>query len=183
MNLKNGFIHLGIIAVFVVGLAVFASVKIFADSAAPQRVLENVNQARCQIRANTPACMDSDNDGWSDATERYLITDPNAACPGDANHSAWPPDINNDRQITEADGDLFKNENLFNSKAGDPNFNRRFDLNQDHRINLSDVLKFNRYLEQTCTAPESNPTTTPNPTPDTDQPTTPPITNDIFTTQ
>jgi len=48
------------------------------------------------IAINTACVVDSDGDGWSDAAETMIGTDPLDNCPDSAADDAWPADINND---------------------------------------------------------------------------------------
>jgi plastocyanin len=56
-----------------------------------------------QMRGRIDVIQDTDGDGWSDATESIIGTDPLDACPDNTSDNAWPPDINNDRLITFGD--------------------------------------------------------------------------------
>jgi CSLREA domain-containing protein len=46
---------------------------------------------------------DSDTDGWSDAAEGVIGTDPLDACRDDPSDNAWPPDFNNDSFVDISD--------------------------------------------------------------------------------
>jgi len=47
------------------------------------------------IAINTACVVDGDGDGWSDAAETMIGTDPLDNCPDDPSDNAWPADINN----------------------------------------------------------------------------------------
>jgi len=104
-----------------------------------------------------PTDTDDDNDSWVDAgppvsgkaSEAYLATDSLADCAVNEYHSAWPLDINNDKNITM--GDIFNYAGLLGSHYGDGKFRKRLDLNADGYITMSDVYQFAGRLGQTCT--------------------------------
>jgi subtilisin family serine protease len=89
---------------------------------------------------------DSDCDGWSDAEEIYLGTNPHSHCaatttPNDEHPNAWPPDFNSDRRVTMAD--VLSFNQVLGKSDRDPGWNPRWDLNLDGKIALSDVLRLN----------------------------------------
>jgi len=90
---------------------------------------------------------DSDNDGFIDAIEQYIGTDPLDACPDDKNDPAWPPDINNDRSVDILDVLMYK------PKLAPAPYDKRYDLNTDGSVNILDVLLFKQYLWKSCTNP------------------------------
>jgi hypothetical protein len=87
---------------------------------------------------------DDDGDGWSDAAEGFMRTDPLNACPLDAYHDAWPPDINNDASANILD--LLRYKPIV---AG--LYDRRYDLNVDGEGNILDVLLYKWELGKSCT--------------------------------
>ncbi|MGB6836738.1 MAG: thrombospondin type 3 repeat-containing protein, partial [Dehalococcoidia bacterium] len=94
---------------------------------------------------------DSDGDGFNDALEIYLGTDPLDACPDDPSDSAWPLDINNDGVITVM-GDVLNFRGRVGATPGDPNWWQRLDLNGDGVISvMGDVLLYRGNIGQTCT--------------------------------
>jgi Bacterial TSP3 repeat/Dockerin type I domain len=88
---------------------------------------------------------DTDCDGFTNAQELFVGTDPNRAC----GVNAWPPDINNDLKVNLSD--VLKYVPVFNSSAPGPPYNVRYDLNGDSKINLSDVLMFVPFFNRSCT--------------------------------
>ncbi len=79
---------------------------------------------------------DDDCDGFTTPHEEYIGTDPLDACPDDINHAAWPPDMNNDTQITISD--VIKG---FYGKILVPEkYDRRSDLGADGWLSIRDVL-------------------------------------------
>lgn len=90
---------------------------------------------------------DRDYDGFLDNVEEYLKTDSGDNCADNNADAAWPPDLNNDRKVNQADSDLFKGK--LNKKVN--NFLlQRFDLNKDGIVTLQDVLMLNRYQGASC---------------------------------
>ena len=92
---------------------------------------------------------DQDRDGFSDQVEGYVGTDKADNCADDVNDAAWPPDINNDKTVNTLDVGAFRS--VFSSKVGDANYNRRYDLNADQVINLSDIYILRNYNGKSCT--------------------------------
>lgn len=77
---------------------------------------------------------DSDKDGWSDTVETLLGTNPNRFCPTSSNDNAWPPDVTNDGAVTGKD--ISK---LLSYINGTYQYNKRYDLNLDGRIDSLDL--------------------------------------------
>ncbi len=72
-----------------------------------------------------PVCVDHDTDGFTDAVENYIGTDPYKSC----GTNAWPADFNNDKKVTLQDLTSFSAPVArLNTSAGNPNYNRRWDL-------------------------------------------------------
>jgi len=86
---------------------------------------------------------DDDGDGWSDAKEGFMRTDPLSACPLDSRHDAWPPDINNDRAINIQDIVLFRS-------PMNGTYDRRYDLNTDGRVSIQDILTYRGLIGRQC---------------------------------
>jgi len=112
----------------------------------------------------TPDCQellsdtDDDNDGFSDVLEAYLAADSLANCPGHPYHgapqypyhSAWPLDINNDKNVTVV-GDVSNFTGLIGSGYGDGKFRKRLDLNADGLLTVvGDVAQFSGNIGQSC---------------------------------
>ena len=88
---------------------------------------------------------DTDGDGFSDAAETFMGTDPIKACPAtsianDESIDAWPPDIDDD-QIVDITDIAQLGPPVYESTAGDPNYSKRKDLNNDGVNNIQDVDK------------------------------------------
>jgi len=96
---------------------------------------------------------DSDADGFVDAVEVYLPTDPLASCAGQPPHDAWPLDVNMDGMVTVA-GDVLPYAGRIGESDGPPpsvNWRQRLDLNTDGRITVAgDVLKFAGNIGRIC---------------------------------
>jgi hypothetical protein len=88
--------------------------------------------------------LDDDGDGWSDAKEGFMRTDPLSACPIDRLHDAWPPDINNDRAVNILDVSMFRSP-----LSGA--YDRRYDLTTDGKVNILDVGLYRSLLGMSCT--------------------------------
>jgi len=75
------------------------------------------------------ATVDSDGDGYDDATEAYLGTDPLDDCPDYVGDDAWPPDLDADGDVDI--WDILEMKPGLGSREGDPGFSQRRDLNAD----------------------------------------------------
>lgn len=104
----------------------------------------SLRQEGQESKAAGPAADDADVDGFSDSVEKYVGTDPKLNC----GNNAWPPDINNDKLVNQADLDLVKPH--WQSKIGDKNYNKRVDLNADKRINSLDYSPILRFFDSAC---------------------------------
>jgi len=128
----------------------------------------NPEQTNTDVRVNPPgdalgdACdPDDDNDGYTDALEWYLGTDPLDNCPnpqagpsGTYRSDAWPLDINRDPFITGV-GDLLNYRgNMMKQVSADPPGSwalARLDLNQsDFITTLGDVALYSGMAGATC---------------------------------
>jgi hypothetical protein len=78
--------------------------------------------------------LDSDGDGFTDAVELKIGTDPYHACGIDA----WPPDLNNDGKDNSTDL-LISAKNQATS-LGAANYIKRYDMNADGKVNSTDLL-------------------------------------------
>jgi len=90
---------------------------------------------------------DSDGDGFTDAVETYIGTDPFDSCPDDPTDDAWPPDIDKDMRVTI--GDVL----YFRLKLRPNPYDPRFDLNADSEVNIGDVLMYAPIMGARCTNP------------------------------
>jgi hypothetical protein len=90
--------------------------------------------------------LDDDGDGFLDELEGYLGTDPLNGCPAHVSDSAWPPDIDNDQNVSVMDVLEFKDYILTTV----PPSLARFDLVHDGEITIQDVLAIKPYIFGTC---------------------------------
>ena len=98
--------------------------------------------------------LDSDGDGFTNVLELYLGTDFTKACPQtstakDEEPDAWPPDFDDNRKVDMLDVLALKQH--FNTKEGDANYSRRYDLDTNGSIELLDVNILKQSFNQTCT--------------------------------
>ena len=120
-------------------------------------------------RGQASALVDADGDGFSDAAEKFVGTDPARACnqttaANDEATDAWPPDVNDDTRVTVQDVVLFRQ--VYGSSSGDGAYDKRYDLNMDGAIGISDVVLVRPRYGATCEpAPPPPPPPTPTPTP------------------
>ncbi len=110
------------------------------------------------ISGPTAAEADTDGDGFSDAAEAFIGTDPLAPCNTTTTASdeadAWPPDFNDDTKIDISDVVLLRSG--YGSTSGDGSYDPRFDLNADGKIGISDVVMVRTVYGTAC-----EPTTPP----------------------
>ncbi|KPJ49565.1 MAG: hypothetical protein AMJ38_03110, partial [Dehalococcoidia bacterium DG_22] len=85
--------------------------------------------------------------------EVYIGTDPLSACPEDPEHDCWPPDVNADAWCNVLDILKFPAEHVLLTEAGDPGYQRRYDVATDGAINVLDILAVARHLMTACDAP------------------------------
>lgn len=99
------------------------------------------------VRSLANAGDDSDGDGFTNAAEIYIGTDPFDSCapPEDA----WPPDTNDDTYVNVLDLFLFVPH--LATSVGDANYDRRFDTNTDGAINVLDLFVLVPFLDSQCT--------------------------------
>jgi subtilisin-like proprotein convertase family protein/putative hemolysin len=94
---------------------------------------------------------DDDNDGWSDAVETYIGTDPFDSCPDDSSDDAWPLDVNMDGAISVT-GDVLTYRGRIGATPGGADWWQRLDLNMDGAISVTgDVLAYRGMIGETCT--------------------------------
>ena len=115
---------------------------------------------------STAAEGDSDGDGFTDAVELFVGTDPLSPCNqtttvNDEAVDAWPPDFNDDTKVDISDVVLLRSR--YGSTSGEGSYDPRFDLNADGKIGISDVVMV-RTVYGTACEPTSPPTPTPTPT-------------------
>jgi hypothetical protein len=100
----------------------------------------------------TPA-PDSDSDGFTDAVEAYLGTDPLDDCPDDPTDDAWPLDVNMDTGITVV-GDALNFRDRIGAAPGAIEWWQRLDLNADSAITVvGDALLYRDMIGESCTNP------------------------------
>ena len=90
---------------------------------------------------------DTDKDGFTDTKELFIGTDPNKVC----GVNAWPPDIDGDQAVTILD--MTNAANSYNTKIGDPKYNKRYDMDTDGAITIADLNIIASYFLQRCTTP------------------------------
>jgi len=146
-GLAPSLLLLGIVAVLLLLLLfIFGPWELPGFGQLSQRQIDQAISAQV---ATPPAIPpdDSDKDGFSDGIEDYIRTDEDDNCADDANDAAWPPDFNNDKQVNTADVDMFR-PYLGQKVKGVKN--RRFDLDANKVINVSDILTLSPYMNKGC---------------------------------
>ena len=96
-----------------------------------------------------PGSADEDGDGWTNANELYIGTDPFDDCPDGWWDDAWPFDINVDTWSDILDVLLYKGH--LQTQVGDPNYDRRLDLNADGWVDILDILLYKGNIQVQCT--------------------------------
>lgn len=123
---------------------------LFILLATPLTLIAVLTSQQLQVPASIG--IDIDKDGFSDAVETFIGTNPNSNCSVTANSStpnnSWPPDVSGDDQVNSTDAALFTSK--LNSRAGSTRYDKRFDLNADLRINKIDLSKLNPYMGTSC---------------------------------
>jgi len=112
----------------------------------------NQNQADLDADGIGDACDHSDGDGFLDAVELYLGTDPLDACPDVVGaDDAWPLDNDITKDITVT-GDVFAYRDRIGAAPGDPNWRQRIDLDGDGSLSVTgDVFLYKDKIGETCT--------------------------------
>jgi hypothetical protein len=96
------------------------------------------------------ACDHSDGDGFLDAVELYLGTDPLAACPDDDTDDAWPLDIDMSSDLSVT-GDVFNCRGRIGATPSDPEWWQRLDLDMSGDISVTgDVFMYRGRTGETC---------------------------------
>lgn len=96
--------------------------------------------------SNLDPNADADQDGFSNAKEQWLGTKFNQKCAQNASDHAWPADINNDTFINGGDVST-----LVPYIKKEKPYNKRYDLNQDGQITVTDVDALVPFFLQACT--------------------------------
>jgi C1A family cysteine protease len=113
----------------------------------------NPDQTNTDGDSEGNACdADDDNDGFLDAVELYLGTDPLDACPDVVGaDDAWPLDVNNDGQISVV-ADVLNFRGRIGAAPGNQYWRQRLDFNADGLISVvGDVLMYRGMIGETCT--------------------------------
>jgi len=85
--------------------------------------------------AGTEAAADTDGDGWSDAYEQYLGTNPTSACNTEPINPDWPPDMTNNNFVDTAD--IAAVTFWFGAAVATPGAPARFDIGPNSGINTA----------------------------------------------
>ena len=102
----------------------------------------------------TPEPVDRDSDGFTNAAEVFMGTDPDRACAAtnlandESGMDAWPLDMNDDRKSNSLDIGRFVSS--LNSQDPDPRYSTRFDFNMNGRINTLDIGRYAFAMNHTC---------------------------------
>jgi len=113
--------------------------------------VSNPGQADFELDGIGDACDHSDGDGFLDAVELYLGTDPLDACPDGPTDDAWPLDVNKNGQISVV-GDVLNFRGRIGATPGAPSWWQRLDFNGDGLISVvGDVLMYRGKIGETCT--------------------------------
>ena len=91
---------------------------------------------------------DDDDDGFDDAQESYVGTDPLDDCGDDPSDDAWPPDAKIDTMVNILDVVKFRPAML--SCNGAPAFDERYDLKIDYCVDVLDVVMLIPFLQTQC---------------------------------
>ena len=107
-----------------------------------------------ELFLGSPPLADSDGDGFTDAVELYLGTDPMDACPDNPSDDAWPLDNNMDMYVTVV-GDVASYSGHIAAHGPpdpSPDWWVRLDLNTDNYLTVvGDVAIFTGNMGTNCT--------------------------------
>jgi Bacterial TSP3 repeat len=92
---------------------------------------------------------DADHDGFSDAIEAHMGTNPQDGCGA----NAWPPDLNNDTYVDIGDVSLMNNYDEQSVPPAPVRYDMSPDPNFDNFIDGFDRIQLQRRFGQTCGAP------------------------------
>jgi hypothetical protein len=98
------------------------------------------------------AGTDTDGDGFDDAVETFIGTDPLQPCSrtaaaNDEELDAWPPDFNDDQKVSVVDVAMMRS--AYGSTSSN---NKRYDLNANGIVNISDVVLIRAAYGASCQA-------------------------------
>jgi len=104
---------------------------------------------RKQLQQSYAASGDTDGDGFYDDIEKYIGTNPFQACsdrpsPDNGSSNTWPADLSSggisyDRIDIQDLSKFISPVRRLNTKEGDINFDKRWDLNADRQITIEDI--------------------------------------------
>lgn len=89
---------------------------------------------------------DGDCDGFTDAVEDFVGTDPNDPCA----NTATKDDEDDDRWPVDTNDDQFVNTFDLLPYIGSPPYEKRLDLNMDGSLNSDDFAEFSPFLNEPC---------------------------------
>ncbi len=100
-----------------------------------------VNIYKFQLEGEAGGAVDTDSDGFTDAVEVAIGTDPNSSCSLTSGTDAFPPDINADG-IVNIVNDIIPTASHFGAKSTDSDWQqtRRYDMNGDTEVTIADIL-------------------------------------------
>jgi hypothetical protein len=105
----------------------------------------------------TPGCPgDTDCDGFSDARETYMGTNPTVVCAAtsapnnEPEPDAWPVDMNDDQRATSIDVGQFVGR--IGGDIGETHYRARLDINADGHVTTVDVGTYVLWLGDNCTS-------------------------------
>jgi hypothetical protein len=96
---------------------------------------------------------DTDCDGFTRGHESYSYSLASRRCaattsPNDEAYDSWPTD-NDDNGLTNLP-DVIRMASSYNAYAGDPNYDKRYDINADGGVNLADIIRFGPFFNKNC---------------------------------
>lgn len=104
---------------------------------------ENISPECYGFIKTLAASEDTDRDGFTDLLEVAIGTYPFDGCPDSSTDAAWPPDFDNNKSVNNMD--LFKL-----SFAMRLPYNKRYDLNNDGKLNSIDRNIYHQYKGKSC---------------------------------
>jgi hypothetical protein len=99
------------------------------------------------------AAADTDGDGFDDAIEAFVGTDPLLPCnqttTANDEPDAWPPDFNDDRQVNILDVTALRA--VYGTSSGQSGYNARYDLDASGGIGVTDTVRLRPVYGTACT--------------------------------